>query len=73
MPIARQRRQVRSVVEPANRVRGSPWSAEVVVENALVVGLRFLSEVLEERAAKRLQRGDAPPPQRARQRHPPRG
>ena len=73
MPTARQRRKIRSVVELANRVRGSPWNDEVVVENALTVGLRFLSEVLEERAAKRLQGGDAPPPQRARRRRPPQG
>ncbi len=72
-PTLGQRRRIRAVAELAKRARRKPWSEEIVVENALIVGLRFLSEVLEERAAKGIQGGDAPPPHRAQRRRPPRG
>jgi hypothetical protein len=73
MPTLRQLRKIRSVVELSWRAGRAPWSEELVVEHGIGVGLHFLSKALEERAAKRLQGGDATPPHRARRGHSSRG
>jgi hypothetical protein len=73
-PSDEERRYIASVVELSRHARRRTlWDEEMVLREAILLGLRFLSEALEQRVAETLQGGDAPPSQRPKSGPPSRG